>query len=87
MGENLALAPLPQRTLELAEYILCSARRSVQSPTAGRSLLSNSTYRRKCSNSQVMIRPIKALQALAEEIGHRIGPQLAQMKAAAGSRR
>jgi hypothetical protein len=33
---------------------------------------------------EVMIRPIKGLQALAEEIGNRIGPQLTQMKAAAG---
>src|SRR5947209_6517944 len=32
---------------------------------------------------EVMIRPIKALAALAEEIGNRIGPQLARMKAAA----
>lgn len=34
---------------------------------------------------EVMIRPLKALQALAEEIGNRIGPQLAQLKAAAGA--
>ncbi|HKH02962.1 MAG TPA: hypothetical protein VKB08_19895 [Bradyrhizobium sp.] len=32
---------------------------------------------------EVMIRPIKALQALADEIGNRIGPQLTKMKAAA----
>jgi hypothetical protein len=32
---------------------------------------------------EVMIRPIKALAALAEEIGNRIGPQLAQIKAGA----
>jgi hypothetical protein len=32
---------------------------------------------------EVMIRPIKALAALAEEIENRIGPQLAQLKAAA----
>src|SRR5215212_4091343 len=31
--------------------------------------------------SEVMIRPIKALQALADEIGNRIGPQLTKMKA------
>jgi hypothetical protein len=30
---------------------------------------------------EVMIRPIKALQALADEIGNRIGPQLTKMKA------
>src|SRR3954452_18355015 len=35
---------------------------------------------------EVMIRPIKALQALAEEIGGRIGPQLTEMKAAAPNR-
>lgn len=34
---------------------------------------------------EVMVRPLKALQALAEEIGNRIGPQLAQLKAAAGT--
>jgi hypothetical protein len=32
---------------------------------------------------EVMIRPIKGLQALADEIGNRIGPQLTKMKAAA----
>ena len=32
---------------------------------------------------EVMIRPIKALQALGEEMGSRIGPQLAALKAAA----
>jgi len=30
-----------------------------------------------------MIRPIKALAALGEEMGHRIGPQLSQLKQAA----
>ena len=34
-----------------------------------------------------MIRRIKALQALREKIGNRIGPQLAQCKAAAGTQR
>jgi hypothetical protein len=34
---------------------------------------------------EVMIRPIKALAALGEEMGNRIGPQLAQLKAAAGA--
>jgi len=33
---------------------------------------------------EVMIRPIKALQALGEEMGNRIGPQLARLKEAAG---
>ena len=33
---------------------------------------------------EVMIRPIKALAALGEEMGNRIGPQLGQLKAAAG---
>jgi hypothetical protein len=32
---------------------------------------------------EVMIRPIKALAALGEEMGNRIGPQLARLKAAA----
>ncbi len=31
---------------------------------------------------EVMIRPIKALQALGEEMGNRIGPELARLKAA-----
>jgi hypothetical protein len=35
---------------------------------------------------EVMIRPIKALQALGEEMGNRIGPQLARLKAAADPR-
>src|SRR6195256_4634133 len=34
---------------------------------------------------EVMIRPIKALAALGEEIGNRIGPQLAQLKQPAGA--
>ena len=33
---------------------------------------------------EVMIRPIKALAALGEEMGNRIGPQLMRLKAAAG---
>ncbi len=32
---------------------------------------------------EVLIRPIKALAALGEEMGNRIGPQLARLKAAA----
>ena len=36
---------------------------------------------------EVMIRPIKALQALGEEMGNRIGPQLAQLKEAAAALR
>jgi len=36
---------------------------------------------------EVMIRPIKALAALGEEMANRIGPQLSQMKAEAGPRR
>jgi hypothetical protein len=34
---------------------------------------------------EVMIRPIKALTALGEEMGNRIGPQLALLKQAAGA--
>jgi len=34
---------------------------------------------------EVMIRPIKALQALGDEMGNRIGPELAQLKAAAAA--
>jgi hypothetical protein len=34
---------------------------------------------------EVMIRPIKALQALGEEMGNRIGPELAQLKQAAAA--
>jgi hypothetical protein len=36
---------------------------------------------------EVMIRPIKALQALGEEMGNRIGPQLTQLKQTAGAQR
>jgi hypothetical protein len=36
---------------------------------------------------EVMIRPIKALAALGEEMGNRIGPQLSQLKAAASAPR
>jgi hypothetical protein len=32
---------------------------------------------------EVMVRPIKALQALGEEMGNRIGPELMRLKAAA----
>jgi hypothetical protein len=35
---------------------------------------------------EVMIRPIKALQTLGEEMGNRIGPELARLKQAAGPR-
>jgi hypothetical protein len=35
---------------------------------------------------EVMIRPIKALAALGEEMGNRIGPQLNQLKQAAAVR-
>ena len=33
---------------------------------------------------EVMVRPIKALQALGEAMGNRIGPELMRLKAAAG---
>jgi hypothetical protein len=33
---------------------------------------------------EVMVRPIKALEALGEEMGNRIGPQLSRLKEAAG---
>jgi hypothetical protein len=36
---------------------------------------------------EVMIRPIKALQALGDEMGNRIGPQLARLKEAAAAPR
>jgi hypothetical protein len=143
MGENLALAPLPQRTLEgwhrfvasgdpeilrplLAEEIVFRSP-IVQSPIPGRpstllvlttvsQIFENFTYHRRfvagphdaalefaanigkwqlrgidlirfnehgeMIEFEVMIRPIKALAALAEEIGNRIGPQLAEVKAA-----
>ena len=34
---------------------------------------------------EVMVRPIKALQALSDEIGNRVGPELARLKAAAAT--
>ena len=36
---------------------------------------------------EVMVRPIKALTALGEEMGNRIGPQLTRLKQAAGVQR
>ncbi|MEA2822722.1 MAG: hypothetical protein QOJ86_4726 [Bradyrhizobium sp.] len=36
---------------------------------------------------EVMVRPIKALQALGEEMGNRIGPELARLKEAAATGR
>jgi hypothetical protein len=36
---------------------------------------------------EVMIRPIKALQALGEEMGNRIGPELARLKRTAAAAR
>ena len=34
---------------------------------------------------EVMVRPIKALAALGEAMGNRIGPQLSLLKASAGT--
>jgi hypothetical protein len=144
MGENHALAPLPQRTLDgwhrfvasgdpeilrplLAEYIVFRSP-FVQSPIPGRTatllvlttvaqIFENFSYHRtfvagphdaalefaanigkwqlkgidlvkfndagEMVEFEVMIRPIKALAALGEEMGNRIGPQLTQLKAAA----
>jgi hypothetical protein len=36
---------------------------------------------------EVMVRPIKALQVLGEEMGNRIGPELSRLKQAAGAPR
>ncbi len=145
MGENHALAPLPQRTLDgwhrfvasgdrrlleplLSEHIVFRSP-FVQSPIPGRpatllvlttvvQIFENFRYHRtfiggshdaalefaanigkwqlkgvdliKFSETgemlefEVMIRPIKALQALGEEMGNRIGPQLIRLKEAAG---
>lgn len=141
MGENHALAALPQRTLEgwhrfvasgngeilrplLSEHIVFRSP-FVQSPIPGRTatllmlttvtqIFENFTYHRRfvagphdaalefaanigkwqlrgvdlikfneqgeMIEFEVMIRPIKALAALGEEMGNRIGPQLAQLK-------
>jgi hypothetical protein len=148
MGENHALAPLPQRTLDgwhrfvasgdpetlrplLSEHI---AFRSpfVQSPIPGRpasllvlttvaQIFENFTYHRtfiagphdaalefsanigkwqlkgidlikfndagEMIEFEVMVRPIKALAALGEEMGNRIGPQLGRLKELAGAPR
>jgi hypothetical protein len=40
----------------------------------------------KMVDFEVMIRPLKALQAVAEAMGNRIGPQLMSLKATASSR-
>lgn len=148
MGEILALAPLPQRTLEgwhrfvasgdpgilpplLSEDIVFRSP-FVHAPIPGRPatllvlttvarIFENFTYHRtfiagphdaalefaanigkwqlkgvdliqfnargEMIEFEVMIRPIKALAALGEEMGNRIGPQLSRMKAEAGLQR
>ncbi len=146
MGENHALASLPQRTLDgwhrfvasgdrdllaslLAEHIVFRSP-FVQSPIPGRpatllvlttvvQIFENFRYHRtfvggphdvalefaanigkwqlkgidlikfneqgEMIEFEVMIRPIKALAALGEEMGKRIGPQLASLKELAGA--
>ena len=146
MGENHALTPLAQRTLDgwhrfvasgdrdllaslLSEYIVFRSP-FVQSPIPGRpatllvlttvvQIFENFRYHRtfiagphdaalefsanigkwqlkgidlikfndagEMLEFEVMIRPIKALAALGEEIGNRIGPQLAELKQAAAA--
>jgi hypothetical protein len=147
MGENHALAPLPQRTLDGWHRFVASGDREllaallsehivfrspfVQSPIPGRpatllvlttvvQIFENFRYHRtfiggshdvalefaanigkwqlkgidlikfneagEMLEFEVMIRPIKALAALGEEMGNRIGPQLALLKQAAGAR-
>jgi hypothetical protein len=148
MGENQALAPLPQQTLAgwhafvasgnpdllrplLSEHIVFRSP-FVQSPIPGRTaallvlttvvqIFENFRYHREFAAGshdaalefsanigkwqlkgidlikfnesgemiefEVMIRPIKALQALGDEMGNRIGPQLAQLKQAAAAPR
>jgi hypothetical protein len=154
MGENHALAPLPQRTLDgwhrfvasgdrfvasgdlgplaslLAEHIVFRSP-FAQSPIPGRDatllvlttvvqIFENFRYHRtfiagshdvalefsanigkwqlkgidlvkfneagEMTEFEVMIRPIKALAALGEEMGNRIGPQLTRLKLAAHAR-
>jgi hypothetical protein len=148
MGENHALAALPQRTLDgwhrfvatrdhallqplLSEHIVFRSP-FVQSPIPGREatllvlttvvqIFENFRYHRtfiagphdaalefganigkwqlrgvdllrfneagEMTEFEVMIRPIKALAALGEEMGNRIGPQLTRLKQAAGAPR
>src|SRR5258706_5754627 len=148
MGENHALAPLPQRTLDgwhrfvasgdhdllaclLSEHIVFRSP-FVQSPILGLpatllvlttvvQIFENFRYHRTFISGshdaalefaanigkwqlkgidlitfnesgemvefEVMIRPIKALAALGEEMGNRIGPQLSRLKEAAARSR
>jgi hypothetical protein len=148
MGENHALAALPQRTLDgwhrfvatgdhallpplLSEHIVFRSP-FVQSPIPGREatllvlttvvqIFENFRYHRtfiasshdaalefganigkwqlkgidllkfneagEMTEFEVMIRPIKALAALGEEMGNRIGPQLALLRQAAAAPR
>jgi hypothetical protein len=141
MGENHALAPLPQRTLDgwhrfvaaadgdllaplLSEHIVFRSP-VVQSPIPGRAatllvltavvqIFENFRYHRtfiagphdvalefsanigkwqlkgvdlvkfneagEMIEFEVMIRPLKALETLSEQMGNRIGPQLARLK-------
>jgi hypothetical protein len=148
MGENHALAPLPQRTLDGWHRFIASGDRDllppllsehivfrspfVQSPIPGRAatllvlttvvqIFENFRYYRtfvagshdaalefsanigkwqlkgidllkfneagEMIEFEVMVRPIKALTALGEEMGNRIGPQLTRLKQAAGVQR
>jgi hypothetical protein len=148
MGENHALAPLPQRTLDGWHRFIASGDRDllspllsehivfrspfVQSPIPGRAatllvlttvvqIFENFRYYRtfvagshdaalefsanigkwqlkgidlvkfnetgEMIEFEVMVRPIKALAALGEEMGNRIGPQLTRLKQAAGVQR
>ena len=141
MGENHALAPLPQRTLDGWHRFVASADRDLlasllsehivfrspflQSPIPGRTatllvlttviqIFENFRYHRsfvagahdaglefsanigkwqlkgidlirfnpagEMAEFEVMVRPIRALQALGDEMGNRIGPQLAALK-------
>jgi hypothetical protein len=148
MGENHALAPLPQRTLDgwhrfvgsddrdllaslLSEHIVFRSP-FVQSPIPGRTatllvlttvvqIFENFRYHRtfiagshdaalefsanigkwqlkgidlikfneagEMIEFEVMVRPIKALAALGEEMGNRIGPQLTRLKETAAVQR
>jgi hypothetical protein len=146
MGENHALAPLSQRTLDGWHRFVASGEQGllspllaedivfrspfVQSPIPGRTptllvlttvvqIFENFRYHRtfvagdhdvalefsanigkwqlkgvdlikfntsgEMTEFEVMIRPIKALAALGEEMGNRIGPELMRLKAAAGA--
>ena len=93
MAENHALAPLPQQTLDgWHRFVAGSHDVALEfGANIGKWQLKGVDLIKfdaagEMIEFEVMIRPIKALAALGEEMGNRIGPQLSQLKQAAAGR-